>query len=94
MFARLVRFSTTPGSHTAAQAVADDLAPLIAKQDGCHTVSVFGNEADGEYGIFVLWDTQDHANAAAQIIRPKLDAHLAGHLAAPPDTRLFEVLSS
>ena len=94
MFARLVRFSLAPGGDDAARALADDLTPLIAAQPGCQHVTVFGNDRDGEYGIFVLWDSQEHADAAARLVRPKLDEHLAGHVQSPPDTRLFHVLSS
>ena len=93
MYARLVRFTLDGGHRSEAQALADDLAPLIAAQPGCEHVSIFGDDADGAYGIFVLWDSQDHANAAAQLVRPKLDEHLAGLIQAPPETRLFEVLS-
>ena len=93
MYARLVRFSTTPGSHSAAQAVADDLAPQIAQQPGCQSVTVFGDEESGEYGVFVLWESRDNAMAAAPMMRPQLDAHLAGHLSSPPDSRLFQVMS-
>ena len=94
MYARLVRFSTVPGSGDAAQKVADDLTPLISSQPGCQAVTVFGDDGVGEYGIFVLWDSQEHANAAAMIVRPVLDEHLAGHLTGPPDARLFRVLAS
>ncbi len=93
MYARLVRFSFGPGKHAAAQAIADNIAPLISSQPGCQSVTVFGDETDGEYGIFVLWDTQDSANAAAPLMRPKLDEHLAGNAKGPPDARLFKVLS-
>ena len=44
MFARLVRFTCNPGEHAAAQGVADDVAPLIAKQPGCEGVTVFGDD--------------------------------------------------
>jgi quinol monooxygenase YgiN len=94
MYARLVRFSFGPGNHEAAQALADDIAPQIETQPGCKGVTVFGDEADGAYGLFVLWDSEQNANAAAQVIRPKLDEHLSGKVQAPPDARLFKVLSS
>ena len=93
MYARLVRFSLGPGKRAVAQAVADDIAPLIASQPGCKGVTVFGDNADGEYGIFAVWDTEANANAAAQLVRPKLDEHLAGHVQGAPDARLFEVFS-
>jgi len=93
MYARLVRFSFGPGKHAEAQALAENLAPLISTQPGCESVTVFGDETDGEYGIFVLWDTQENANGAAQLMRPKLNEHLAGNAKGQPDARLFKVLS-
>ena len=94
MFARLVRFSLEPGSDTKTQALASDIGPLVAQQPGCQAVAVFGNHGDGEYGIYVLWDTQENADNAAGVVRPRLNEHLAGSVNAPPDTRLFEVLWS
>lgn len=93
MFARLVRFSLGPGKEADAQALADDLAPAIATQPGCSGVTVFVDD-NGECGLFVLWNSEEEANAAAQVIRPKLDQHLAGKVQSPPDARLFRVLSS
>jgi len=93
MYARLVRFSFGPGKHAEAQAIADDLAPMIASRPGCEGVTVFGDDSDGEYGIFVLWSSEDDANAAAQVIRPQLDQHFAGNIQGAPDARLFKVIS-
>ena len=93
MYARLVRFSFGPGKRAEAQAIADDLAPLIAGQPGCASVTVFGDDNDGQYGIFVLWDSQANAEAAAKLVRPQLDEHLAGNVQGAPETHLFEVLS-
>lgn len=92
MYARLVRFSLGAGKRAVAQGLADDLAPRIAERPGCKNVVVFGGD-DGECGIFVLWDSQADADAASQVIRPILDRHLSGNVQAPPDARLFEVLS-
>ena len=94
MYARLVRFSFGPGKRTVAQALADDLTPKIAAMTGCKGVSVFGDDSDGQYGLFVLWDSDANANSAAAVIRPQLEQHLAGHAQGPPDARLFEVLSN
>jgi heme-degrading monooxygenase HmoA len=94
MYARLVRFSLDTGKQDVAQALAADIAPLIEAQPGCGGVTVFGDENAGEYGLFVLWDTEEHANAAAQVVRPKLDEHLSSQVQGPPDARLFKVISS
>jgi hypothetical protein len=93
MYARLVRFSLGPGKRAVAQALADDIAPKIAALPGCGGVTVFGDEGDGEYGLFVLWDSEANANAAAAVVRPQLNEHLAPHAQGVPDARLFEVLS-
>jgi hypothetical protein len=60
----------------------------------CHNVTAFGDHGEGEYGIYVLWDTEDHANPAAMVVRPQLNQHLAGNATTPPDARLFSVLRS
>ena len=93
MYARLVRFCVGTGQRGVAQAIADDLAPEISSQPGCGGVTVFGDDSDGEYGIFVLWDSTAHAAAAASIIRPILDKHLSGKVQAPAEARLYEVIS-
>jgi hypothetical protein len=73
--------------------MADDLIPSIKAQPGCRSAVFFGAD-DGETGLCVLWDSQEHADAAAAIIRPMLERHLAGKVSAPPDARLFSVLAS
>ena len=93
MYARLVRFSFGPGKRAEAQALADELMPLITSQPGCESAVVFGDDSDGEYGIFVLWQTEAEADAAAQLVRPKLMEHLQGNAQGAPEMRLFEVIS-
>jgi hypothetical protein len=73
--------------------MADDLIPAIKGQPGCHSAVFFG-DAEGEGGLSVLWKSQEHANAAAAVISPRLEAHLAGNVLSPPDRRLFAVLAS
>ena len=93
MYARLVRFSFGPGKRAEAQTIADEVGALIDSQPGCESVTVFGDDSDGEYGIFVLWDSAANADAAARVVRPKLDEHFSGNVQSPPEARLFEVLS-
>ena len=57
------------------------------------SVTVFGDHSDGQYGIFVLWHSEDDANTAAGVIRPKLDEHFSANVQGPPETPLFEVMS-
>ena len=94
MFVRLVRFSFGAGKHEAAQNLAGKLVPAISVQPGCRSAVFFGDASDGDYGLYVLWDTQENADAAAAVIRPQLNVGLAGNAQAPPDVRLFEVIES
>ncbi len=92
MYVRLVRFALSPGKHDVAEQLANDLVPAISAQPGCKEVTCFGADSDGECGLYVLWDSRENADAAAQVIRPKLNQHLSGNVQGPPDIRLFEVI--
>jgi len=94
MYLRLVRFTLSEGSRSRAQAMADDLIPAIKEQPGCISAMFFGGEEDGESGICVVWDSREHADAAAAVISPRLEQHLAGNVTGPPDRRLFLVIAS
>jgi len=84
MNARLLRFTLGPGKRAVAQSVADDISPLIAAMPGCKGVTVFGDDSDGQYGIFVLWESEAAANAAAPLIRPQIDERISGHVRGEP----------
>ncbi len=93
MFVRLVRFAFGPGKHSAAEDLANKLISTISAREGCQDVTFFGDSSDGEYGLYVLWDSQENADAAAAVIRPQLNEGLAGNALGPPDVRLFEVIA-
>jgi hypothetical protein len=94
MFIRLVRFSFGPGKQGEAQAIVDEIVPLIADQPGCERVTMFGDDSDGEYGIIVYWDTREHADEAAVIVSPKLMGHFEENVRGEPELHLFPVKSS
>ena len=92
MHVRLVRFSVAVGSTNAADAVRANVLPTIRTQDGLQSVTFFGSEDEGEYGIAIFWETERHANAAAKVVGPKLAAALENEVTGPPDIRLFPVI--
>ncbi len=92
MFVRLVRFSFGQGKQAAAQDLADDVVPAIRARPGCQAVTFFGDDSDGEYGLYVLWTSQEDADAAAAVISPLLQQGLAGNVQGPPAIRLFQVI--
>src|SRR4051794_36773806 len=92
MYLRLVRFTLAEAGRSRAQAIADDLISNIKQQPGCQSAVFFSGD-DGASGLVVLWDTQEHADNASAVIRPKLDQHLSGNVSAPPEAGLFPVLA-
>jgi hypothetical protein len=94
MFARLVKFNVGSGQQQAAETLAEDLGPLIRSLPGCSSATFFGDDTDGEYGIFVLWETQAQAESAAAIVSPRLEQHLAGKVKGGSSRRLFKVIGA
>ena len=92
MYARLVRFRYDPGSESKVMELADDLVPAIETQPGFRSAVCFGDSANGEYGLLVLWDSEKSADDARIVIGPRLSKHFEGNLQGDADIRLFEVL--
>ena len=92
MFLRLVLFKFGPGMREAADDLAADLGPQIRALDGCQSATFFGDDTDGQYGLFVLWDSQANADAAADKIAPQLMSHLGGKVTEEPSRRLYSVI--
>lgn len=94
MYVRLVRFALSPGKESVATDLAHDLVPQIRKQPGCQAVTCFGDAESGEYNLYVLWNSQEEANAASRIMAPKLEQHLNGNTARPYERNLYPVIES
>jgi len=94
MVYRLVRFNLGSGKLDAAKQIFADLVPKISAQPGCKGVTAFGDEATGNYGMTVLWESEAASLAGRAIIGPQLSKHLAENNASanPFSTELFEVL--
>jgi quinol monooxygenase YgiN len=92
MYVRLVRFALPADKASVATDLARDLVPEISRQPGCRSVTCFGDAESAEYGLYVLWNSQEDADAAARIIRPKLEQHLNGNTVTPYDAHLFPVI--
>ena len=92
MYARLLRFRLKPDSWSAVEKIDEVVVPLIKAQPGFKGVTLFGDDAEGECGLFVLWDSENEANLAAAVVGPHLQAALMGAVEAPPDIRLMPVV--
>lgn len=94
MYTRLVSFTLQNGKASVATDLARDLVPAIRQQPGCYAVTCFGDAESGQYFLYVLWSSEDNANAAAQVIAPRLERHLVGNTTAPPERELYPVIAS
>ncbi len=92
MYARLVLFNIGPGKRSTADKLVEQFAPAIKARKGFKSATFFGDEASGEYGVFVLWETEEDAEAAAKALFPKLQQSLANLVKEPPRNPLFEVV--
>ena len=91
MYVRLVMFTLGPGERSTAEKLADELVPAIKAQKGCNTCKFITDDEVGEYGIVVLWDSKEDAEAAAGVIGPRLQTALADIVKGPPSIRLYQV---
>jgi hypothetical protein len=73
-----------------AEGIADKVIPRIREQKGCARCEFFADNESGDYGIVVLWDSKQAADAAASVIGPILMGTLKSANASP-DIRLFDV---
>ena len=91
MYAQLVMLSLGPGMRSTAEKLADQFHPVLRAMKGFKTGTFFGDEATGEYGTFTLWETKEDVEAAAAVMRPKLEQAVSGITKAPPTRKFFEV---
>ena len=91
MYIRLVQFSLGSGKRPAAEAIADKIVPAIRAQKGCDRCEFITDDAAGDYGIVVLWASQQAADASYQVINPMLQPALSEAGAKGTSIRLFEV---
>lgn len=86
---RLVQFNMADRS--AAEALANEIVPAIRSQPGCDRCVFFGDYEAGDYGLAVLWESQQAADAAAGVISPILMKGVESGSGTMQSRRLFEV---
>ena len=91
MYAQLVMLTLGPGMRSTAGKIADQFAPALKTLKGFKRVIFIGDETTGEYGSLSLWESKEDAEAAAAVMRPKLEQAVSGIAKAPPTRRFFEV---
>jgi hypothetical protein len=86
---RLVQFSLGPGFRPVAEGIADKVVPAIRAQKGCIRCEFYSDNGAGDYGMIVLWESEQAADAAASVIGPILMPALA-QANAKQTIRLFD----
>ena len=92
MYARLILVKAGPGKRAELERVAGQMQPLIAPLKGFVSTTALVDDVNGEYGVFMIWESKEAADAAAAMYRPKsqeLWAAVPG--AGAPQIRDFEV---
>ena len=90
MFTRLVRFTLEPGNRPAAKELADMIIPLIRAQHGCQAVRLIMEEGGDNFGLIIEWAAKEDADAASQVVAPKLMPAIAAMATSPAVVQLFE----
>ena len=89
MYLRLVQFSSPDRS--AAEALASELVPSIRSRSGCRECMFFADFDAGDYGLAVVWESQEAADAAAAEMGPVLMKGVQEAKGAVASRRLFEI---
>jgi heme-degrading monooxygenase HmoA len=72
--------------------VVNEMSPRVKAQKGFKSVNFLGDDETGEYGAFVLWETEGDAEAGKAALFPVLQNALSGIAKGPPTLKLFEVI--
>jgi hypothetical protein len=92
MYIRLVQFSVGPGKRSAAEALADKVIPAIRARPGCVRAEFFLDDATGDDGFIVLWESRKAADDSYPLISPILNSALeAAGVKPPANIRTLEV---
>ena len=75
----------------AAEAVADEVAPVFESLKGFRSATFFGDNTSGEYGVFTIWDTKEDSEAVSAVVVPVLRQALGDLLKSPPTLRAYEI---
>jgi heme-degrading monooxygenase HmoA len=90
-YARLSTFVLGPGMRATGEKITGEMAPQIKGRKGFKDVYFIGDDATGEYGAFILWETKEDAESAKEVLLPIVQSKISGIAKGPPVVKLFEV---
>jgi hypothetical protein len=86
---RLVQFSSQ--NRSAVEEMAKEMVPAIKARAGCQGCYFFADDDAGDYGLAVVWDSQEAADAASEVFYPILKKGVEAAAATDLNRRLFEI---
>ena len=78
MYANLVMFTLGPGKRSTAAKLFERFAPAAKARKGFKTLTVLADDTVGEYGVLVVFESKEDADAPFEAIFPQLYVPLSG----------------
>ena len=91
MYALLTSIYLGPRTQKAAEAAADEVAPVFESLKGFRSATFFGDNTTGEFGVFTIWDSKEDAEAVSVVVVPVLRQALGDLLKSPLSLRAYEI---
>ncbi len=91
MYARFVTMKSTPDKRVEAEALADMLTGIVKGLTGFISIHFLISKDETQYGSFSLWETQENALAAAEVMRGKGGSAIQRIALEAPNVTVFEV---
>ena len=90
-FARLERFNVSQGFAELVEGLADRIAPIMRRQPGLRSFTLFSDESSGEYIFLTYWTALDHLNTYERSADEwRVRDILAEHLTAVPQIEVYQ----
>ena len=91
MYARFLRFNTSPGNRSKVEAIADKAFSIARGLPGFISIHFTISDDEGTYGSFSLWESKEQADAGGAEIRSQVSAELEQVATAPPSVDTYEI---
>ena len=92
MYANLTLFTLGPGKRSVGEKLVNQFAPALAARDGFKRATFLADDTTGTYGVLVVFDSKEAAQATWETLSPRLKKALDGIAQGPPTRTLFEIL--
>ena len=90
-FARIERFNISQGLAELVEELTDRIAPIMRRQPGLRSLTLFSDETSGEYIFLTYWDTLEHLHTYERSADEwRVRDIMAEHLTAVPQIEVYQ----